>query len=55
MKEIELLLNETKEYLLEYETSNVKQGKNFNIFKTINVTTDEVRHSRIRKLKTKPC
>ena len=47
MKEIELLLNETKEYLLEYETSNVKQGKNFNIFKTINVTTDEVRlHSR---------
>ena len=46
MKEIELLLNETKEYLLEYETSNVKQGKNFNIFTTINVTTDEVRHSR---------
>ncbi len=47
MKEIELLLNETKEYLLEYETSIVKQGKNFNIFKTINVTTDEVRlHSR---------
>ena len=47
MKEIELLLNETKEYLSEYETSNVKQGKNFNIFKTINVTTDEVRlHSR---------
>ena len=47
MKEIELLLNETKEYLSEYETSIVKQGKNFNIFKTINVTTDEVRlHSR---------
>jgi hypothetical protein len=46
MKEIELLLNETKEYLLENETSIVKQGKNFNIFKTINVTTDEVRHSR---------
>ncbi len=47
MEEIELLLNETKEYLLKYETSIVKQGKNFNIFKTINVTTDEVRlHSR---------
>ena len=46
MKEIELLLNETKEYLSKYETSIVKQGKNFNIFTTINVTTDEVRHSR---------
>ena len=47
MKEIEQLLSEAKKYLNEEYAPKIRKGEKFNLFKTINVTTDEVRlHSR---------
>jgi predicted DNA-binding protein len=47
MKEIELLLSGAKNYLNEEYAPKIRKGEKFNLFKTINVTADEVRlHSR---------
>ena len=47
LKEIEQLLSEATKYLNEEYAPKIRKGEKFNLFKTINVTTDEVRlHSR---------
>jgi predicted DNA-binding protein len=47
LKEIEQLLSEATKYLNEEYAPKIRKGEKFNLFKTINVTADEVRlHSR---------